>query len=178
MNEATPTATLASVLIAWAQHEALGRLSFSTDVAPDLRAQLQEPTLRDEIARGTGGGVRFALDLLFQVRRPMLATLFAAEPIAVADIRVEEKGAARIGWLEHANFAGTELDDFARSLAESDQPLRGRIIAVATDPQSNIQLIDGLHRGRAWLEAAKTRAVEPLPVSVIVTARPSAWERP
>jgi hypothetical protein len=178
-DEELQPATVASVLIAWAQHEALGRLSFADDVPADLRAQLQHPKLRDKIAHGTDVGVRVALDLLVQVRRPMLAMLFAAEPIAVVDVHVGQQDAARIGWLEHRDFAATAADDFARELAESHEPLRGRIIAVASDPNGRIQVIDGLHRGRAWIERWRLRREsEPLPISVIVTARQSWWEDP
>ena len=180
MNEAIQTATVASVLIEWARHECLGRHveGLDADANPVLRNQLREPARRAALEADTDEGRAIAMEVFLQFRFGMLVSLFAAEPIAVVQVSIAANEVDRLGYLEHPRLAAMPMNDFIIGLVEGNKPLVGRVVGVASDLTGRIQLIDGLHRGRAWLEAAKTRAVEPLPVSVIVTARPSAWERP
>jgi hypothetical protein len=180
MNQAVPP-SVAALLVEWARHECLGRYAFGpdADADPKLRDYLADAARRGAMEADTDAGRQIALDVFLQKRHPLLVPLLAAEPIGVEKVRISREAIARVGYLEHANFAGTELDDFARQLAEGPAPLVGGTIGVSSDPAGRIQLIDGLHRARAWIERWRLGSTtDPLPVSVIVTARRSRWEEP
>ena len=167
------------LLTAWGRHEALGR--FRDEIPPDILQLIEED-------RAEGREHALAHGIL--KRAPVIAAVQAAYPTLVVEIEVTGNDLDDLQVMcrptdpprrlaAHAEAllaAPGDEADHARNLAAGEMPVVGPFVAVARTVPGPLTIVDGVHRGSAWVAHLRAGRHYPLAVAVILTLYRTVFE--
>jgi len=124
------------------------------------------------------------------MRAPVIAAVQAARPTLCVEVEVtaEDLPALRVmcrptdpprPLADHAEVLLAnpgEEGDHVRELADSEAPVASPFVAVARTVPGPITILDGVHRGAAWVAHIRGGRRYPLTVGVIVTLHRTLFE--
>jgi len=167
------------LLTAWGRHEALGR--FRDEVPPDILRLIEEDGSE---------GRRHALAHGNFKRAPVIAAINAARPTLCVEVEVTAEDLPLLHVMclptdpprllaDHAEALLTHPGpegDYVRELAAGEAPVAGPFVAVARTVPGPITILDGVHRGSAWVGHLRAGRLYPLTVAVILTLHRTQFE--
>ena len=167
------------LLTTWGRHEALGR--FRDEIPPDILRLIEEDGPE---------GRQHALSHGKLKRAPVIAAVNAARPTLCVEVEVtaEDLPALRVmcrptdlprRLADHAEALLAdpgEDGDYVRELAAGEAPIAGPFVAVARNVPGPVTILDGVHRGSAWVGQLRAERHYPLTVAVILTRRRTLFE--
>ena len=160
--------TLDEALVEWGIHEASGM--YEGKVQPELLWAIKGPEKRAA-----------ALMILGQVRWPVIGQILVARPIATKKVSVDRSDLRFIYVMGPPNRSLEEHsltksgDAWVRKLASGPQ-ISGPLLGVAREVPGQVTLLDGLHRGAAWVLQTRSAGDYPVPIHVVLTERPTIYE--
>jgi hypothetical protein len=122
-----------------------------------------------------------ALMILAQVRWPVIGQILVAGPVATIKVSVDRSDP---GFIYVMGPPKRSLEEY--SLAQADSTwvkklasgprITGPLLGVAREVPGRVTLLDGLHRGAAWVMHTRTAGDYPVPIHVVLTERPTIYE--
>jgi hypothetical protein len=176
--------TLTDVLEEWGRHEAQGRIS------GDPKSGAMFSDLLTLVGSDGAESRMAAIETILWVRCSVVAGILAATPVDCLRVAIDAGDQDRILVMsrhdqpELALAARTDEllrvvnpdGDHVRRLASAAENIDPPLLAVARADLAKLTLLDGVHRGAAWVAHQRAGRFYEVEVNVVVTASPSFFE--
>jgi len=164
-------------LASWGLHEGRGFLSAKRPPDDSIPAPVKR-ALNDLYGDQSEENAKVVIrwwrgPVITQIEAAIPYDYFLAEISSMDVPSINVMGARRLS--EHAHEWNTRIDetgDWVRHLAKHNEKIGGPFMAVARETESQLTLLDGLHRAAAWVSHLGQHKYYPLLISIVLTRNP------